>query len=106
MGFDDYDAGLRGESAGADTFRRITRQAPESARDARKQVPCYLFYRLLFRLELKMASSLRLYRIFRQCWRMFLGSFAVHVLGTAFHARGEYPDGAPLLRLSWTDGQQ
>jgi hypothetical protein len=59
-------------------------------------VPCYLFYRLLFRLELKIASSLHIYRIFRQCWRMVVGAFAVHVPGTAFHVKGEYPDGAPL----------
>ncbi|MCB1682556.1 MAG: hypothetical protein H6858_10235 [Rhodospirillales bacterium] len=58
-------------------------------------VPCYLIFRVTFGLEMKM-GKVRSYQIFRHYWRLVVGTYAVHVLGTSFHLQSQYPEGAPL----------
>lgn len=50
-------------------------------------VPCYIVFRFALMLEHKVAK-LKLYRIFRQCWRIFAGTSLVHALARRLHVTG------------------
>ena len=56
-------------------------------------VPCYIVFRFAIMLEHKV-GRFKLYRIFRQCWRIFAGTGLVHALARRLHA--DTAGGAPM----------
>ncbi len=50
-------------------------------------VPCYIIFVLAFNVEQKVANF-RPYRVFRQYWRVVVGTFFVHTLCTGLHREG------------------
>jgi hypothetical protein len=59
-------------------------------------VPCGLIYFVTFSFELRAAASSALYRTFRLYWRLVLGTFFVHALGSAFHRPNDFGEPAPI----------